>query len=79
MTVPVAPVVLDALHVPLVDDNNDFLALRAVNFFEEFLVLLINVSESIAVIVLVLLVAHTITIVVLKVVKETIAIVISVL
>ena len=43
------------------------------------LVPLIDVSESIAVIVLVLLVAHTITIVVLKVVKETIAIVISVL
>ena len=43
------------------------------------LIPLIDVSESIAVIVLVLLVAHTITIVVLKVVKETIAIVISVL
>ena len=27
LTIPVAPVVLNALHVPLVDDYNDFLAL----------------------------------------------------
>jgi len=33
---------LDSFHVPLVDDNNNFLAFGAVNLFEELFILLVN-------------------------------------
>jgi hypothetical protein len=42
LAVPVAPVVLDAFHVPLVDNDNDFFTIRAVNLFKKLFVLLIN-------------------------------------
>jgi len=42
LAVPVAPVVLDALHMPLVDDDHDFLALGAVDFVEQLFVALVN-------------------------------------
>lgn len=42
LSVSVAPVVLDTLHVPLVHNNDNFLALAAIDLFKEFLVLLVN-------------------------------------
>lgn len=42
LAVSVAPVMLDTLHMPLVDDDNDSLALGLINLFEELFVLLID-------------------------------------
>ena len=42
LAVPVAPVVLNALQVPLVHDDDDLVALGAVNLFKELLVLLVD-------------------------------------
>ena len=45
LAVPVAPVVLDALQMPLVDNNDNFLALCAVNFVEKLFITLIDANS----------------------------------
>lgn len=42
LTVAVSPVVLDALHVPLVDNNYDLIALCVVDLTEQILILLVD-------------------------------------
>lgn len=42
LTVVMSPVVLDALHVPLVDDHDDFLLRALVNGLEEVLITLVD-------------------------------------
>ena len=42
LTVAVAPVMLDSLQVPLVDDNDDLISLALVNLSEEVLITLVN-------------------------------------
>lgn len=42
LAVAVSPVVLDTLHVPLVDHNDNFVALGAVDLAEELFVLLVD-------------------------------------
>jgi hypothetical protein len=37
--------VLDTLHMPLVNNNNDFLAFGIVDFFKKLLVLLVNTDS----------------------------------
>lgn len=42
LAVAIAPVVLDTFQMPLVDEDDDLLALRLVNCLEEFLIALVN-------------------------------------
>ena len=42
MTIAVAPVVLDAFEMPLVDENDDLLALALINLLEEVLISLVD-------------------------------------
>jgi len=45
LAVPVAPVVLDAFHVPLVDDHDNFVALGVVDLFEKLGVALVHANS----------------------------------
>ena len=42
LSVSVSPVVLDTLHVPLVDEDNDFLLWAFINFLEKLIISLVN-------------------------------------
>ena len=42
LSIAMSPVMLNALHVPLIDYNNNFVSLSCVNHFKEILITFIN-------------------------------------